>query len=89
MIKAMKLPELHNGIVLERFGRYNTAQLAYLKGLRNQKLIESADALRTLEERWKECAYNLRLYQLLFTYGKLNNDHIVLSHCFTRVNKWE
>lgn len=89
MIKAMKLPEFHNGVVLERFGRYNTAQYAYLKGLRNQKLIESADALRTLEERWKECAYNLHMHRLLFAYGKLNNDHVVLSYCFTRVNHWE
>ena len=89
MVKSMNLPEFHNGMTLERYGRYHTAQIAYLEGLRNRNLIDSPDALRMLEDRWKDCAYNLRQWNLLFEYGKLNSDYIILCDCFAKFNNWE
>ena len=89
MVTALPYPELHNGMVLERFGRFQTAQVAYLEGLRNQEVVNSAEALTTVKERWKECALNLRQWVPLFEFAKLNRDLWLLLECYSKSNIWE
>ena len=89
MITSLPYPELHNGMVLERFGKYQTAQIAYLEGLRNQEVVNSIDALMTVKARWKECALNLKQWIPLFEYGKLNRDLWLLLDCYGKSNIWE
>ena len=89
MITSLPYPELHNGMVLERFGKYQTAQIAYLEGLRNQEVVNSIDALMTVKARWKECAMNLKQWIPLFEYGKLNRDIVLLLECYGKCNIWD
>ena len=89
MVTCLPYPELHNGMVLERFGRFQTAQVAYLEGLRNQEVVNSAEALTVVKERWKECALNLRQWIPLFEYGKLNRDIVLLLECYGKCNIWD
>ena len=58
-------------------------------GMRNQSVVGSLDALEILEERWKECAYNLKKWKLLFEYGKMNHDIWLLLDCYGKCNIWE
>ena len=89
MLNETPIPQLRNGMVLERFGKPQAAELAYLEGLRNQSVVGSLDALETLQERWKECASNLRKWNALFEYGKMNHDYWVLLDCYGKSNIWE
>ena len=89
MVTALPYPELHNGMVLERFGRFQTAQVAYLEGLRNQEVVNSVEALTVVKERWKACALNLRQWIPLFEFAKLNRDLWLLLECYSKSNIWE
>lgn len=87
-LRSIKIPSLRNGITLERYNCVQTAQIAYLEGLRNQNLINSSELLLLLQERWKECAINLRQVKSLFEYGKLNHELWILLDCYGKSNIW-
>lgn len=88
-IRSLPVAELRNGMTLERYNKIQTAQVAYLEGLRNQSVINSSELLLTLQERWKECAANLRQWKLLFEYGKLNHDLYILLECYGKSDIWK
>ena len=88
-IRSLPVPEFRNGMTLERYNKAQAAQLAYFEGLRNTTIINSIDLLNLLQERWKACALNLRQWKLLFEYGKLNRDILLLLDCFGKNNIWE
>lgn len=88
MVKDINIPELHNGIVLERYGKFEIAQVSYLEGLRNEHLISSSEALRLLESRWKMCALNLRQWPLLLQYSRINDNLWLEFYCSEKSNIW-
>ena len=89
MVKSMEIPELHNGAVLQNYHNFSVAQVAYLEGLRNGKVINNTEALWVIEDCWKECAVSLCQWRVLFEYLKLNNDFILSVYCLEKANMWK
>ena len=87
--RSLPYREFHNGITLERYNCLETAQLCYYEGLNNPAIFNDSSRLLLLQERWKECALNLKQWVSLFEYGKLNQDMLLLVDCYYKCNKWE
>lgn len=88
MVKSMEIPELHNGAVLQSFGNFQVAQVAYLEGLRNERVINNSEALWIMEDCWKECALRLCQWRVLLEYIKLNVRSNLTLYCFEKANLW-
>ena len=89
LLSTPKSPEISNGLTLERYGKLQTAELAYLESLRNEAVMDSRQLLTVVQERWKECAYNMKKWKLLFEFGKMNHDIWLLLDCYGKCNIWE
>ena len=89
MLTIPQLPELVNGQTLERYGEMQAAETAYLECLRNECTLRNRELLEIVQDRWKECAYNLRKWNVLFEYGKMNHDYWLLMDCYAKSNIWK
>lgn len=89
MVKSMEIPELHNGAVLQNYGNFKMAQVAYLEGLRNENVINNSEALWVMEDCWKTCAVSLCQWRVLLEYLKLNTDTVLALYCLEKANLWK
>lgn len=89
MLEMPQLPELANGQTLERFGKTQAAEMAYLECLRNEYTLASCETLEIVQERWRDCARNLKRWNVLFEYGKMNHDLLLLLDCYGKCNIWK
>lgn len=81
--------EISNGLTLERYGKYQAAEMAFLESYRNERVMASKELLEVVQDRWKECAFNLKKWKTLFEYGKMNHDYWLLMDCYGKCNIWE
>lgn len=90
-IRSLSNQNLRDGMTLECYNQFQSAQLRYLEIFNDEAALKSLPMLHLTEaqERWKACTQKMGQWQLLASFAKLNSEYWYFVDFYYRTCQWK